>query len=77
MKNFFTSINRSFNGLILNLLFGGLLLLIFAVLIVWVDFVLRIVIGLAFLIAAWVFFYTAYKVYQFKKKIDEFLPRMK
>lgn len=77
MKNFFKEINRSFNGLIVNLLVGGMLLLLFAVLIVWVDFVLRLVIGCAFLIAAWVAFYAAYKLYRFKKHITDFIPRIK
>ncbi len=77
MKNFFTSIDRSFNGFVINLLIGGILLLTFAVLVVWVDFVLRLVIGLAFLMAAWVCFYGAYKLYDFKKHIKDFLPRIK
>jgi len=77
MKNFFKEINRSFNGLVVNLLVGGILLLIFAVLIVWVDFVLRLVIGCAFLIASWVTFYAAYKIYYFKKHVQDFITRIK
>lgn len=77
MKNFFREINSHFNGLIANLLFGGILLLIFAVLVVWVDFVLRLVTGLAFLMAAWVCFYIAYKLYHFKRHISDFIPRIK
>lgn len=77
MKSFFSSIERSFNGLILNLLVGGLLLLIFAVLVAFVDFVLRLVIALAFLGVAAIFFYAAYKVYHFKKEVKKFIPRIK
>ena len=77
MKNFFKEINKTFNGFIVNLTVGGLLLLVFAVLIVWVDFVLRLVIGCAFLIAAWIAFYAAYKLYHFKKHITDFIPRIK
>ncbi|PIR93472.1 hypothetical protein COT99_00615 [Candidatus Falkowbacteria bacterium CG10_big_fil_rev_8_21_14_0_10_43_10] len=77
MKNFFTSIDKQFNGFIVNLLIAGSLLLVFSVLIVWSDFVLRLVIGLAFLIAAWLSFYVSYKLYHFKQKIKDFLPRIK
>ena len=77
MKNFFTSLDKQFNGFIVNLLIVGILLLIFSVLIVWSDFVLRLIIGLSFLIAAWLAFYVAYKLYHFKKKIKDFIPRIK
>jgi len=77
MKNFFQEINKAFNGFIVNLLIGGLLLLIFSVLIVWNDLVLRLVIGTAFLIAAWIAFYAAYKLYHLKKHIKSFIPRIK
>ncbi|OGF28254.1 hypothetical protein A2477_04600 [Candidatus Falkowbacteria bacterium RIFOXYC2_FULL_47_12] len=77
MKHFFQEINRAFNGFIVNLLIGGILLLVFAVLIVWVDFVLRLVIGCAFLIAAWIAFYAAYKLYYLKKHVQDFIPRIK
>jgi len=77
MKNLFTSIDKQFNGFVANLLIAGILLLLLSVLIVWSDFVLRLVIGLAFLIAAWIAFYTAYKLYALKKKIKDFIPRIK
>ena len=77
MKDFFRSIDRQFNSFIVNLAGGALLLLFFAVLVVWSDFVLRLVIGCAFLIAAWVSFYAALKVYQIKRKIKDFIPRIK
>lgn len=77
MKSFFKEINQSLNGLIINLFVGGILLLVFAVLIVWFEFVLRLVIGCAFLIAAWVVFYAAYKVYRFKEHIMDVISRIK
>ncbi len=77
MKNFFSSIERGFNGLILNLLVAGLLLLIFAILVAFVDFVLRLVIAIAFLGVAFIFFYLAYKLYHFKKEVKKFIPRIK
>ncbi|MFA5318445.1 MAG: hypothetical protein WC323_03160 [Patescibacteria group bacterium] len=77
MKNLFTSIDKQFNGFVANLLIAGILLLFLSVLIVWSDFVLRLVIGLAFLIAAWIAFYAAYKLYYLKKKIKDFIPKIK
>jgi len=77
MKNLFTSIDKQFNGFIVNLVIAAVLLLVFSVLIVWSDFVLRLVIGLSFLIAAWIAFYTAYKLYALKRKIKEFIPKIK
>lgn len=77
MKNFFDSINRQINGFIINLVIGALLLMFFAVLVVWSDFVLQIVVGCALLVASWVAFYTAYKLWQIKRKVKEFLPKFK
>jgi len=52
-------------------------LLFFAVLVVWSDFFLRLVFGCALLIAAWISFYAALKLYQIKRKIKDFIPRIK
>jgi len=77
MKNFFTSVDRHFNGFIINLAGGGLLLLVFAVLVVWSDFFLRLIFGCALLVAAWISFYTACKLHQLKRKIKDLIPRIK
>lgn len=76
MKNFFTAIDKSFNGFVVNFLIGGILLLICAVFVVWVDFFVELVIGLALLMAAWICFYAAYKLYYFKKHIKDLMPRI-
>ena len=77
MKNLFTSIDKQFNGFVANLLIAGLLLLFLSVLIVLSDFMVRLVVGLAFLVAAWIAFYAAYKIYSLKRKIKDFIPRIK
>lgn len=77
MKDFFSSVNRQFNGFIVNLAVAGVLLLLFAVLTVWSDYFLRLVIGCAFLIAAWIAFYTAYKLYALKSHLKDFILRLK
>lgn len=77
MRDFFRSIDRQFNGFIINLAGGAVLLLFFAVLVVWSDFFLRLVFGCALLIAAWISFYAALKLYQIKRKIKDFIPRIK
>ncbi|MDP3900063.1 MAG: hypothetical protein Q8Q23_03205 [bacterium] len=76
MKNFLHIIDRHFNGLIINLLVAGVLLLIFSVLVVWVDFVLELVVGMALLMVAWILFYAAYKLYYLKKHLKDLLPRI-
>lgn len=77
MKNFFSSINRSFNGLINTLITGAFILIFFAVIIVFVDYALRFIIAFSILAVAAIFFYAAYKLYIFKKHIKDFLPRIK
>lgn len=77
MKNFFLKINKKMNGMIFTLIFTGVILLILSVLIVWTDFMLRLVVGLIIICIAYVFFYGAYKVWAFKKDIDNFLRFLK
>jgi len=77
MRNFFKDISRVFDGFIINLILIGILLLVFAVLIAFVDFVLRLVIAVAFLAVACILFYGAYKLHTLKKHIKDFIPRIK
>jgi len=77
MRNFFKDISQAFNGFIVNLILIGLLLLVFAILIAFVDFVLRLTVAVAFLAVACIVFYAAYKLYIFKKHIKDLIPRIK
>jgi len=77
MKNFFSAINKKINGIIWTLASTGVFLLIMGVLIVWTDFVLRLLIGLLVIAVAYVFFYGAYKVWALKGEIDKYLKFLK
>ncbi|MDP2708575.1 MAG: hypothetical protein Q8O93_00770 [bacterium] len=73
MQNFFKSVNKKINGTIIHFVVTGVILAIAAVLIVWTDFFLRLVIGLLVIVVAYMFFYLAYKIWWVKKEIDKFL----
>ena len=63
--------------MIFTLASTGVILLILSVLIVWTDFMLRLVVGLIIICIAYVFFYSAYKFWVFKKEIDKFIKYLK
>jgi len=55
-----------------GLIGNGVILLLLGVLIVWTDFMLRLVVGLVVIIMAYGFFYIAYKVHSIKKELNKF-----
>lgn len=73
MQNLFKRVNASFNDAIIHFIVSGLILVMAAVLIVWTDFFLRLVIGLLVIIVAYIFFYLAYKVWWLKREIKKYL----
>lgn len=73
MQNLFKRVNASINGAIINFIVSGLILTMAAVLIVWTDFFLRLVIGLLVIIVAYIFFYLAYKIWWLKREIKKYL----
>ena len=73
MQNLFKAVNRKVNGAIVHFTAAGIILALAAVLIVWTDFFLRLVIGLLAAVLAYLFFYLAYKTRWLKKEIDKFL----
>ena len=64
---------KKVNGIIWTLIANGVILLILAVLIVWTDFMLRLIFGLIAIVIAYVFFYAAYKVHSAKKEVEKYL----
>ncbi len=72
MKNLFKEIKSKINEIIFTLITIGLFLLMLAVLIVWTEFVLRLLVGLIVLAIAYVFFYMAYKFWGMKKALEKF-----
>lgn len=73
MQNLFKQIRSAINGAIIHFAMSGLVLAIAAVLIVWTDFFLRLVIGLFVVIVAYMFFYLSYKTWKIKKTIEKYL----
>jgi ABC-type bacteriocin/lantibiotic exporter with double-glycine peptidase domain len=73
MQNLFKQIKATINGTIIHFIVSGVILVMAAVLIVWTDFFLRLVIGLLVIIVAYMFFYLAYKTWWFKKEIEKHL----
>jgi len=72
MQNLFKKIKQALNGAIIHFIVSGVILFMAAVLIVWTDFFLRLVIGLLVVIVAYMFFYLAYKTWWLKKEIEKF-----
>ena len=71
MNKLFKPIQNKVNGFIYSLIFAGILLLILGILIVWVDFLARLVIGIIVLVIAYIFFFGAYKIFSIKKDIEK------
>jgi len=72
MQNLFKKIKRTLNGAITHFIVSGVILFMAAVLIVWTDFFLRLVIGLLVVIVAYMFFYLAYKTWWLKREIEKY-----
>ncbi len=72
MKNFIDQTKKKINGVIWTLVSTGVILLLLAVLIVWTDFFLRLVMGLLVIIVAYAFFYGAYKLWSLKNDVEKF-----
>jgi len=77
MKNPLNLVEKKLNSFIINLVINGLILLLLGVLIVWTDFMLRLVIGVLTMVIAYVFFYTAYKFWNLKKDFDKYFKFLK
>lgn len=71
MENLFRKINKKINGFIWSLVSTGIILTLLAILIVWTDFVLRLVFGLFVLVVAYTFLYSGYKLWTLKKEIEK------
>jgi hypothetical protein len=72
MLNLVKTVNKKINGVIFSLLSTGVVLMMLSVLIVWTDFMLRLVIGVFVLVVSYVFVYGAYKIWTIKKEIEKY-----
>jgi hypothetical protein len=68
-----TVVDKKISRLVWVLVANGIILLVLAVLIVWTNFMLQLVMGLMAVIVAYVFFYCAYKIWHIKKLLDKFI----
>ena len=73
MEKISNVVDKKIKHLVLTLLTTGIIMLLLAVLIVWTDFMARIVLGLAILLVAYVFLYGAYKIWHLKKIFDKYI----
>jgi len=71
MTSLFKEINKKINGIIWIFASSGIILLMLAILIVWTEFVLRLVIGLFVMVVAYAFLHAAYKAWVLKKDIEK------
>lgn len=71
MENLFKKVKKKINGLIFTLVSTGIILLMLAILIVWTDFVLRLVMGMLVIVISYTFFYGAYKIWALKREIEK------
>lgn len=72
MQNLIKNIRRKINGVIISLVCTGLILVLLAILIVWTDFMLQLVIGLLVIVMAYAFFHLAYKLWWIKKEVEKY-----
>jgi hypothetical protein len=69
----YKKIEKKADHFIYGLVGNGIILLLLGILIVWTDFMLRLVVGLVTIIIAYGFFYMAYKIHTIKKEINKFI----
>lgn len=72
MKKLITLAKKKINGIIWTLVSTGVLLLFLGVLIVWTNFILRLLVGLLVIAMAYVAFYIAHRIWTLKKEIEKF-----
>jgi len=71
MVNLFKEINKKIDGIIWIFASSGIILLMLAILIVWTEFVLRLVVGLFVMVIAYAFLHASYKAWALKKDIEK------
>ncbi len=71
MINLFKEFHKKMNGLVWSFVSTGVILLLLSVLIVWTDFMLRLVFGLIVLVVAYGFLYAGFKIWALKKDIED------
>lgn len=73
MTELFKKIEKKIDGIVWSLVSTGAIMLVLAILIVWTDFMLRLVFGLMVMVVAWTFLYGGYRLWHIKKEIKDHL----
>jgi len=68
----FKKIKKKINHTIISFISLGLILVFLGILIVWTDFVLKLVVGLFVLIVAYAFFHLAYRIWWIKNEVEKY-----
>ncbi|MFH0840399.1 MAG: hypothetical protein V1865_00220 [bacterium] len=69
MKDVLAPLRNRFTDIAINLIIIGIVLLIMAVLVVWTDFVLELLIGIIIIVLAYIMFYGAYKLWKIRNML--------
>ena len=71
MKNFISVVDKKMNGLAWSFLINGFIIMLLAILIVWCDWILEIIIGVFLVIVSFSFISIAYKIFSFKAELKK------
>jgi len=72
MQNLLKKIRRKINWAIADLAATGLVLVFLGILIVWTNFMLKLVVGLFVIVVAYAFFHLAYKIWWLKREVEKY-----
>ena len=75
MINFLNKINKKINCLTIHFAISGIVLLILGVLIIWTDFVLRVLVGIFIFVVSYICFYSAFRIWQFKNNFKKYFKK--
>lgn len=70
MQNFLSVVKTKLTSLMWTFIFVGVILLILAVLSVWTDLILRLLVGLMILLMSFSLFSVAHKIHSIRKHLE-------
>lgn len=70
MANVLDIVRRKLSDMQRVFIVNGIIMVVLAVLIVWTDVILRLLVGLVILLVAYSMFYVAYKIHAVRKLVD-------
>jgi len=73
MKGLTKTLDKKINGVVWHLITTGTVFLFLAVLVVWTEFMSRLVVGFFILLVAYIFFYLSFRLWEIKQELDKYL----